>query len=233
MSKIERRLEAPGHENPDYQGFEVTDDRRERKIHRMFVGGKWDQLGKMQLEFLKGQGLTPQDRLLDVGCGAFRAGRHLVDYLEPAHYYGIDINHSLIETGYEHELTEAQRERLPPENLHSTDRFDGEFGVQFDLAIAQSVFTHIPLNMMRLCLYRIGKVVKPGGKFYVTFLERGPEFPLDGIAKGRLYTERNAFWYYRNDLRWVARRTPWSFRYIGDWNHPRDQRMVEYTRLED
>jgi hypothetical protein len=35
-------------------------------------------------------------------------------------------------------------------NLRSTDRFDNDFGVAFDVAIAQSVFTHMPLNMMRL-----------------------------------------------------------------------------------
>jgi SAM-dependent methyltransferase len=234
VDEIERRIEVPGHREPDYAGFEITEERRERGVHRGFVGGLWDEMGELQLSFLKDRGLRPDQRFLDVGCGSLRAGRLLVDYLEPGHYYGSDINPDLLETGYRHELDDLQRARLPVSNLRTTDRFDNDFGVAFDMAIAQSVFTHIPLNMMRLCLHRVAKVMKPGGRFYVTFFEAAAGFPLDGVAEGRLlYTERNPYWYYRNDLRWVARRSPWEFRYIGDWKHPNHQRMVEYTRLGD
>jgi SAM-dependent methyltransferase len=235
VTGIQRRTEVPvGHKTPDYATFELTEERLERGVHRSFVGGHWEELGRLQLDFLVAQGLRPEHRFLDVGCGSLRAGRHLVDYLEPAHYYGTDINHDLIETGYRLELDDAQRARLPLGNLHSTDRFDNDFGVQFDMAIAQSVFTHIPLNLMRLCLYRVAKVMKPGARFYVTFFERGRNYPLDGVPKTRnLWTERNSYWYYRKDMRWVAEQSPWSFRYIGDWDHPRGQRMVEYTRLGD
>jgi hypothetical protein len=38
---------------------------------------------------------------------------------------------------------------------------------------------------------------------------------------------------YRQDLRWAAQRTPFEFRYIGEWGHGRKQKMVEYTRLPD
>jgi hypothetical protein len=40
------------------------------------------------------------------------------------------------------------------------------------MAIAQSVFTHVSLNQMRLCLYRLARVMRPGGTFYATFCER-------------------------------------------------------------
>lgn len=234
MTEINRRIEVPDRKDPDYAGFEITEGRLERGVHRSFVGGKWDEMGQLQLDFLIAQGLKPADRFLDVGCGALRAGRLLVDYLDAGHYYGSDINHDLVATGYDVELDDSQRARLPLDNLLTTDRFDNDFGVKFDMAIAQSVFTHVPLNMMRLCLYRVAKVMNPGGRFFATFFERGQDFPLDGVPTNtHQYTERNAFWYYRNDLRWVAKRAPWSFRYIGDWNHPRSQRMVEYTRLPD
>jgi SAM-dependent methyltransferase len=159
----------------------------------------------------------------------------LVDYLDPGNYYGTDINHDVIEAGYTVELTDEQRVRLPEANLRSTDRFDNDFGVQFDMAIAQSVFTHIPLNHMRLCLYRVAKVMRPGGRFYVTFFQNGQDYPLDQAPEGGVgrWTERNSFWYYRADMKWVAERSPWEARYIGDWGHPRGQRMMEYTRLAD
>ena len=51
----------------------------------------------------------------------------LSDYLEPGHYYGIDVNNDIITTGYDRELTDEQRARIPVSNLHSTDRFDCDF----------------------------------------------------------------------------------------------------------
>jgi SAM-dependent methyltransferase len=235
VTEIERRIEVPAHQvEPDYAGMEISEERRAKGFHRAFVGGQWDEMGRLQLDYLISQGLEPGQLFLDVGCGALRAGRLLSDYLEPGHYYGVDVNNDVITTGYDQELTDEQRSRLPVSNLHSTDRFDCDFGVRFDMAIAQSVFTHISLNLMRLCLYRVAKVMKPGGRFYVTFFERRPTFELDTIQDNRLaFTERNRFWYYRSDMEWVASNMPWEFTYIGDWDHPRNQKMVVYTRQED
>src|SRR5690625_3522502 len=232
MAEIEKREEAQGKHDPDYAGRTFTDQQIAAGKHRSFVGGGWDEIGKHQLDFLISKGLRPDHRFLDVGCGSFRAGRHLIDYLDPGNYYGFDINHAVLEAGYEHELTDAQRERLPVGNVHSTDRFDADFGVEFDMAIAQSVFTHVSLNHIRLCMYRVAKVMKPGGKFYATFNERPAGFPVDGLQRKRA-TERNPFWYYRRDLRWASGFAPWEFRYIGDWGHPRKQKIVELTRLDD
>lgn len=227
MGEIENRIEARRPEK-EYAELRFDDEQVARGAHRRHVGRLWDELGQLQLDFLRDQGLKPDDRFLDVGCGAFRAGRKLVDYLEPGHYYGIDINHDVIKAGYEQELDEAGRVRLPTGNLRATDRFDCD-GVLFDMAIAQSVFTHISLNRIRLCLYRVAKVMRPGGTFFVTFNEFGPNFPIDGTRGGK-YTERNVFWYYRRDIRWAARQTPWEFQYVGDWGHPRGQKMVRLVR---
>lgn len=228
---IEERVEAIA--PADYGQPEMDEKKIARLKHRNFVGGRWEEMGAKQLDFLREQGLRPEDRLLDVGCGSLRAGRYLGDYLEPGHYYGIDVNHSLLVAGYEHELDDRQRARLPQENLRATDRFDADFGVRFDVALAQSVFSHLSLNHLRLCLHRVGQVVRPGGRFFVTFFEQPEDFPIDGVApmghKGQ-FTERNNYWYYRSDMAWATERTPWEFRYHGAWGHPRGQVMAEYVR---
>lgn len=42
--------------------------------------------------------LTPYTRILDIGCGAGRMGFPLINYLQPpGHYYGIDLQKSVIE----------------------------------------------------------------------------------------------------------------------------------------
>ena len=213
-----------------------TDEQLKQGGHRRRAGGMWGPMGKLQLEFMVDQGLQPNERLLDVGCGPLRAGIHFVDYLDANNYYGLDINESLLDAGYDAELPNALRPKLPREHLRCTDRFDCDFGVAFDFAIAQSLFTHIPLNDIRLCLYRVARAMKVGGRFFATFFEAPTGFPIDGVLyagnqrnRGQ-YTERNPFWYWPDDLEWAASFAPWRFRYIGDWGHPRNQRMVEFLR---
>ena len=199
--------------------------------HRAKVKGPWEELGALQLAFLREQGLQQGHRLLDVGCGPLRGGIHLVDYLEPGGYYGVDINQSLLDAGYDHELPGHLRAKLPRDHLRATDRFDCDFGVAFDYALAQSLFTHLSLNQIRLCLYRVAKVMPPGGRFFATFFRAPRSHPLDvPRGDGRLWTERNAFFYYRADLKWAARCAPWEVRYIGKWGHPRHQMMMEFRR---
>jgi SAM-dependent methyltransferase len=201
--------------------------------HRRRVGRKWALMGPMQRDFLIAHGLDPGHRLLDVGCGPLRAGIHFVEYLQPGHYYGIDINETLLEAGYEREMPTRLRERLPRDHLRATDRFDCDFGVTFDYAIAQSVFTHVSLNHIRLCLYRVAQQMEPGGRFFATFFEAPPWHPLDqSLNSGRRWTERNAFFYYRSDLKWAARCADWNVHYIGRWGHPGGQRIVEFRRTK-
>lgn len=232
MSDLERRLEADNRSDPDYAGWSLSEGQLADRSYRRMVGGWWERNGRLQLDFLTARGLEPQHRLLDVGCGALRGGRQFVSYLDAGNYYGYDISHEIIEAGYHQELTDEQRARLPIANLRSTDRFDGDFGVQFDYAIAQSIFTHVPLNLVRLCLHRTAKVVKPGGTFFATFEEAPAGTPLDEVLADKHRQERNPYWYYRRDLRWAARDLPWEFTYIGKFGHPRGQRMVMYTRLD-
>jgi SAM-dependent methyltransferase len=207
--------------------------------HRERAGGLWDELGRLQLDFMLSQGLEPSSRLLDVGCGPLRAGIRFVDYLEPGNYYGVDVNASLLDAGYEVELPDRLREKLPRDHLRATDRFDCDFGVEFDFAIAQSLFTHISLSHVRLCLYRIAARMRPDGRLFATFFEAPAQFSLDGVLDGHhprrkdKFTERNPFWYWPGDLEWAASFAPWEFRYIGDWNHPRNQKMAEFRRRAD
>jgi SAM-dependent methyltransferase len=214
----------------------LTSEEIEGGRHRKRAGGLWTSMGRLQLDFMVAQGLQPDSLLLDIGCGPLRAGIHFVDYLDPGNYYGIDVNESLLEAGYDVELPEKLRAKLPRDHLRATDRFDSEFGVPFDFAIAQSVFTHIPLNDIRLCLVRLGRQMTPGGRFYATFFEAPSGFPVDGVLDGDhpekrdKFTERNPFWYWPADLEWAAGFGPWEFKYLGDWGHPRKQMMVEFTR---
>src|SRR5829696_413187 len=215
-------------------GFTLTDEQIAAGVHRGKVGRDWEGTGKLQQEFLIAQGLAPASKLLDVGCGALRAGILLAKHLDPGNYYGIDVNESLIRAALVHELPQdGIEDRVPAENLRVTDRFECDFGVAFDYAIAQSVFTHLPLNHIRLCLFQLSRVMAPGGRFFATFFEAPASTPYDRRVKQVVrmtWPERDPYHYRRAELSWAAETVAdWNVRYIGDWGHRRGQRMMEYT----
>lgn len=204
--------------------------------HRNMVGGAWDQIGQLQFEFLKTQGLQPWHTLLDIGCGSLRGGVHFVRYLDPGKYFGIDINESLLAAGYEIELRQAGlQDRLPRQNLRCTGNFEvGLFEVQFDFALAQSLFTHLTFNRIRQCLERLADHMKPGGAFFATFFELPQGIPAylpEEHCGGIITHDVDDPYHYRfEDLKYAAAGLPWEVRYIGDWRHPRDQRMAAFVR---
>jgi SAM-dependent methyltransferase len=208
-------------------------------VHREMVGGMWEELGPLQLEFLQRQGLTPQSRLLDVGCGCLRGGVHFVRFLEPGRYYGIDANASLIRAGLEQELPRAGLEgRLAADHLLVNNAFEcARFGVTFDYALAQSVFTHLPVAQIGGALRELAACVRPGGRFYATFFEaRGATVPASiphergGITSFR---DQDPFHYRFRDLAGLCAGLPWNPVYLGDWGHPRDQRMIRFERTRE
>lgn len=208
--------------------------------HRDCVGGLWQEIGRLQLEFLLARGLEPRARVLDLGCGCLRAGVHLVEYLEPGRYYGIDVSRELLDAGYDVELARlGLGHKLPRRNLLCDGEFQCDrFGVRFDLAIAQSLFTHLSLNHVKLCLARLAPAMKVGGVFYATFFRCGEgqdwtrplHHPRGGITT---FPAANPYHYRDADLETCAAGLPWAFAVLGEWDHPRDQVMSAFTRLPD
>ena len=139
--------------------------------HRKAIGLPWAELGQLQFDFLVGRGLKPEHYLLDVGCGPLRAGVHFIRYLEAGHYYGIDLHAELLAAGRDVELP---RHGLVDKRPVLTVMADFDFRKldrQFDFALAQSVFTHLPLNHIIRCLMRMEEALAPGGQFYATIYE--------------------------------------------------------------
>jgi SAM-dependent methyltransferase len=206
-----------------------------RETHRAAVGGMFDEIGRLQLEFLKSQGLAPGDRLLDVGCGCLRGGIHFVGYLDRGKYYGVDLSGELIRAGLEVELPRAGlRGRLAADHLLVNGDFEAwRFGATFDVAWAQSVFTHLPGDVIRKCLTEVARCVRPGGRFFATFFESGddPSQPVAQQPGGHTtYPDRDPFHYRFADLAALGDGLPWRATRIGDWGHPRAQRMARFDR---
>lgn len=57
---------------------------------RQYVRGSWEELGRLQFEYLLANGLQREHRLLDIGCGALRGALHFIKHRAPVNYLGID-----------------------------------------------------------------------------------------------------------------------------------------------
>jgi hypothetical protein len=214
-------------------GQEIADG-----LHREFVGGMWDEVGKLQFNFLVKQGLQPYMKILDVGCGCLRGGVYFINYLNAGNYYGIDINESLINAGYEKELDIiGLKEKMPRSNLLVNASFQAYlFGVYFDFALAQSVFTHLPFNHIRRCLIELAKCMKLGGKFYATFFECPPNQPIETEITHQpgsrtTYLDQDPYHYWLRDFSYCIKKLPWEIDYFGEWQHPRAQKILCFTRI--
>lgn len=202
--------------------------------YREAVGGMWEEIGKLQSDFLVKQGLRQEHYLLDVGCGSLRGGIHFIRYLEQGHYFGIDIRKDLLDAG----RTELKMNNLTYKNpiLVKMGNFDFKsLNQKFDFALAQSVFTHLPLNSIIRCIMNIEKVLVKGGRFYITFFENPKgKFNLEPVMHKvaddpdlwASHFDKDPYHYDFETFEWICMGTSLRVEYIGDWDHPRDQKML-------
>jgi cyclopropane fatty-acyl-phospholipid synthase-like methyltransferase len=202
-------------------------------VHRQFVGGLWDEIGKLQFDFLVLQGLKPAHTLVDVGCGALRGGLHFIRYLEPGRYFGLDINSSLIGAGQK-ELQQAGLADKRPVLLVN-DRFElTRFGRKFDYGVGVSLITHLYLNHIGRCLAQMRQVMHESSRFYLTFFEAPSPIHLAPIrhvpGDVTTYYDADPFHQSAEEIGDLAKRCDLDMNLIGDWGHPRNQRMICLTR---
>ncbi len=203
--------------------------------HRAQVGGLWDVMGPMQLEYLRSNGLQPGHRLLDVGCGSLRGGLHFIEYLEPGNYVGVDRSKRLVDAG-RGELRDTGLDSRRP-TLVVNEEFDFRGLGSFDFAIAQSVFSHLTFNRIVRCTSNAAEVLRPGGQFFATFFPHpGPRLAtapitVEGDADALdVYCDRDPYYYDPDIFRWLCEGSVLSCEYRGDWGHPRGQHMLVFTR---
>jgi len=204
--------------------------------HREVIGGLWDEIGDLQINFLKENGLSTDSRLLDIGCGSLRLGVRAVEFLDAENYWGTDLNESLLDAGYEREIVaNGLQAKISRANLITDTDFQfTNVPTNIDIAIAQSVFTHLPLNHFRLCLANLAKHVTNNCTFFATTFvvdEHKVSEPHTHERAGvQTFPHRDPFHYSISDLNHIVRDLPWEMEYIGDWGHPRDQKMVRFFK---
>jgi hypothetical protein len=191
--------------------------------HRDYVGGLWDEIGALQFEFLVSHGLKPRNYLLDIACGSLRAGVHFISYLESGHYLGIEKEESLLHAGIDNELgNQLYNERQPQFVISKTFDFT-KFTVHPHFALAHSLFTHLPAPVILECLTKLHSFIREEGVFFATFNEVSTKVCNPGTPH-----DHANFQFTRREMEDLAVNSGWRAHYIGDWNHPRHSKMMEF-----
>lgn len=210
--------------------MDATDDALGvRKLgHRHFVGGDgdmWERIGRLQFDFLVGRGLRSDHVLLDFACGSLRGGIHFIPHLDAGNYLGFDKSFDLVALGVMNELGHDRFSERRPEFVVN-GRFDlSEFTRKPDFVIAQSIFTHLVADDIRRALAAIASIAKPTTQVFATYFlrEHAHANPTES------HSRRN-FYYLADEMRSFGAASGWKLEDIGDWGHPRGQRMARYHR---
>jgi SAM-dependent methyltransferase len=219
-----------------------------RVLAQLEGGDHWEDVGRLQFEFLLREGLRPEHYVLDVACGSFRSGRFLIDYLAPGHYFAFDRDRQHLNAGMKHVLKPSGLLKKRPQ-VRVLELTDGPTGLAdvldyaaFDYVWAHALFDHIPPAMIRRCLREFAAVLAPGGRCYATiFLNRqgagflGPlVWPRNGSYERAVvtYPDRE-YWHHTLNFFEEAVADIHDFELeacLTDYPHPLGLSMLRFTR---
>jgi len=185
--------------------------------YRAYVGPPedYDLIAAMTFNLLTTLGLRQHHSLLDVGCGSLRIGRLLIPYLNRGKYFGVEPNNWLVEAGIEHELGKDVVEiKRPTFFFSASPETIVQAKVSFDFALAQSIFSHCGLDLIRGWLSAVSRSLTQSGALVATFLPDQEDSKLTGWVYPECVN------YQPETLERAAAEVNLRFE-ILDWKHPR------------
>jgi SAM-dependent methyltransferase len=153
--------------------------------------------------FVELGGLSPDEAVLEPGCGRGRMAKPLSRYLSSTGSYdGFDVVPKAIEwcqkniaaehPNFNFRHVDVLNRAYNPEGRLNPEEFEFPYAAEaFDFAFLTSVFTHMLPPEVRHYLSEIRRVLRPGGRCLMTFFLLNEE-SLDSVQAGRA-TRRFAY----------------------------------------
>jgi SAM-dependent methyltransferase len=181
----------------------------------------YERSSRQRVEMLQKYGLTPDSRVLDIGCGTGQIAGPLLHYLsDHGAYYGTDIGKEAIDfcqrafRRRNFVFRQGEMTRVP---------FDTAEG-PFDLAIFFSVFTHTFVDESVLLLSEARRLLRSGGRVIADIIT-SPLVERGAGHRGEMVVNRDHF------MRLAA-----SLGYLGDvigrweWNPHAERLMMRFVK---
>ncbi|CAI9102422.1 OLC1v1000687C1 [Oldenlandia corymbosa var. corymbosa] len=139
--------------------------------HHSYYGEPWAG-GRDSFDFLaESTRLTPDSRVLEIGCGTLRVGLHFIRYLNPEHYHCLEKDELSLMAAFRYELPSQGLLHKRPLIIRGQDMEFAKFGNEgmYDLIYSNAVFLHIPDKLVWVGLERLVKRLKPiKGRIFVS-----------------------------------------------------------------
>jgi hypothetical protein len=121
----------------------------------IFLGGPADLFsvaGQKLLITLLSKGLTPDSKVLDIGCGCLRGGYWLIHFLDKGCYFGIEPSVAMLDAGIKILLEPRLVDLKQPTFDHNSDFDFTVFEEKFNFFVARSIWTHASKSQIQTML---------------------------------------------------------------------------------
>ncbi|KAL7259406.1 hypothetical protein ACSBR1_005330 [Camellia fascicularis] len=138
--------------------------------HHSNYGEPWAG-GRDVFEFLADSvHLSPDARVLEIGCGTLRVGLHFIRYLNPGHFHCLERDELSLMAAFRYELPSQGLLHKRPLIVKGEEMEFSKFGSgMYDLIYASAVFLHIPDKLVWVGLERLANKLKPyEGRIFVS-----------------------------------------------------------------
>jgi SAM-dependent methyltransferase len=169
----------------------ATREELEDDVIHGLVGGRAGVIGPWQVAWLERHGMTPESRVLDLGCGTLRGGLPIMARLHAGHYTGVEPLGELLALG--RFLVDRHRLADRHPNLHTLGEWDTIASVhEFDFILTQSVLNHLDAAGIGQTIDRVAASLVDDG-FWLTTVALSES--VDGVRCGRAHPWREGEWW--------------------------------------
>ncbi|KAI3820365.1 hypothetical protein L1987_07911 [Smallanthus sonchifolius] len=165
ISHYEKEEEAKNHTSLPCPGELLVEE------HHSNYGEPWAG-GRDVFEFLaESSQISPESRVLEIGCGTLRVGLHFIQYLNPEHFHCLERDELSLMAAFRYELPAHGLLQKRPLIVKGEDMDFERFGSGFDydLIYASAVFLHMPDKLVWVGLERLVGRLKPlDGRIFVS-----------------------------------------------------------------
>ena len=173
----------------DPESISFYSDLQNKKVRAGEAYPRGRGIGEAQIEFLQRQGLDPSDRVLEIGCGDLRGGRHLISYLNKGNYTGMDISEEAVKQGWITLRSYGLMDKTPSLLVNDDLKLDEFENQTFERIFANSVLTHLPEEQIAELFSNLEEVLSPNGQACLSYHQASEHKAIksNNISSSNLY----------------------------------------------